>query len=411
VNRALAALLTVLLVGWQLRAPAGEPPRAGAAAAPAAAAAAGRSGPPEPFGGGEKAFQKARALLEESYAEPVDAGELWRGAVEGMLARAGGRRWDQLLSPSEYAQMRSDLKGEVTGLGIEIKFDAPSGLIAVERVLLGSGAEQAGLRAGDQILRVDGRSFRGLAYGDVLQALRGRSGTRVELRVLRDDQVLSRTVRRSALPIEAVSALALPRGIALITIRSFSERTAGELRAALAKTRQARALILDLRGNPGGLLDGTLACAGLLLPAGTRVASLVGRGKEKPLLAAAGADGVSPDASAQRPIVILVDGKTASSAELLASALRTARGARLVGKRTQGKWNVQRLEELDNGYVVRLTIGVLRAASGELPDGIGIAPDVPVEMAAEAVDPARRLVDPAQRIKMDAQLQTALALL
>jgi carboxyl-terminal processing protease len=362
--------------------------------------------PDPPFDHADRAFQEARRLLETTYAEPVAEDQLFRGAVEGMLARAGGRRWDRLLSPAEFAALESDLKGEVVGIGIEIKHDPETGLLSVRNVLPGSGAEAAGLRPGDQILKVDGRALRGRAEPEVVAALRGKPGSTAALRVLQGDRIVDLTVRRGTLVFDRVTTLPLPRDVALVTIRSFTERTPTDLRAALEATRGARALVIDLRRNPGGLLDRTLDCAGLLLPGGTPIASMRARGGDKPLVATP-SSGLPP----QRPLAVLVDGDTASSAEVLASALRSSLHARLVGKRTLGKWNVQRLERLANGYVMRWTVGVLRASDGTTPDGQGIAPDVPVEMAPGEVERAQRLTTPAERLAADPQLAAAVGLL
>jgi carboxyl-terminal processing protease len=211
-------------------------------------------------------------------------------------------------------------------------------------------------------------------------------------------------IRRGVVPFDRVSALALPRGMALVSIRLFNERTPAELKAALARVGNARGLVIDLRHNPGGMLDRMVDCAGLFLPGGTPVASLVERGGSEKRLTASGGAPV-------RPVVVLVNETTASSAEVLAGALREGLHARLVGKRTQGKWNVQRLNELDNGWVVKLTIALIRTPGGESPDGKGLAPDVQVEMPATEIDKAQRISDPAQRLQADPQLATAVNLL
>jgi carboxyl-terminal processing protease len=366
--------------------------------------AAWRNRPHEPFGDGTRAFEKVKRLIESSYVDKVAADDLWRGAAEGMLARAGGRPWDQLMSPAEFAELHSEMKGEVVGVGVEIKLDADSGLIQVRRVIPGSGAAQAGLTAGDQILKIDGRSFQGKQYDDVVAALRGTVGSIVQVTALHGEQVAVVSIRRGVVPFDRVSALALPRGVALVAIRLFNERTPAELKAALARVGNARGLVIALRNNPGGMLDRMVDCAGLLMPAGTAVATLVERGGSEKRLTA-------PGGAPARPVVVLVNETTASSAEVLAGALREGLHARLVGKRTQGKWNVQRLNELDNGWVVKLTIALIRTPSGESPDGKGLSPDVQVEMSAAEVDKAQRISDPAQRLPVDAQLSTAVSLL
>jgi carboxyl-terminal processing protease len=364
-----------------------------------------RNRPREPFRDGTRSFEAVRKLLESSYVDQVAADELWRGAAEGMLARAGGRPWDQLLSPAEFAEMRGEMKGEVVGVGVEIKFDPDSGLIQVKHVFPGTGAAQAGLAAGDTIVKVNGRGFQGQQYRDVVAALRGAAGSTVQVTVLRDDRVMGKSIRRAAVTFDQVSTLVLPAGVAVVAIRSFNERTPQDLKAALAGVGSVRGIVLDLRHNQGGLLDRMVDCAGMLLPSGTAVATLIERGGGHRQLVPSG--GAMP----VRPVVVLVDDATASGAEVLAGALREGLHARLVGKRTMGKWNVQKLHTLDNGWVVKLTIALIHTPSGVAPDGKGLSPDVPVEMAAADVDRAQRLTDPAQRLQADPQLATAVSLL
>jgi carboxyl-terminal processing protease len=389
---ALAA--TALVDGAGHSAPADEP-----------SFAAWRNRPREPFRDGTRSFEAVKKLLESTYVDPPSADELWRGAAEGMLARAGGRPWDQLLSPREFAEMRGQMKGEVVGVGVEIKFDPDSGLIQVKHVFPGSGAAAAGLAAGDVIVKVNGHGFQGQQYQDVVAALRGAAGSNVQVAVLRDDRVTVRSIRRAVVPFDQVSTLVLPAGVAVVAIRSFNERTPQELKAALGGLPSVRGIVLDLRHNPGGLLERMVDCAGMLLPAGTPVATLLERGGGQRRLVPTG--GAMP----VRRVVVLIDDATASGAEVLAGALREGLHARLVGKRTQGKWNVQQLHTLDNGWVVKLTIALIHTPAGVAPDGSGLAPDVPVEMAAAEVDKAQRLRDPALRLAADPQLATAVSLL
>src|SRR5262249_16869558 len=156
-------------------------------------------------------------------------------------------KWDKLLSPTELAELKADLHGEMVGLGIQISLDESSGFINIDGVIPGSAAAKAGLIAGDKILRVDGKPVRGPDSRSVPRGLRGRAGSAATLTVLGDAQVLPRTVRRAAFVFEPVTRLMLPGGVALVQIRTFSEKTPVLLERVLGEARSdgAKALVLD----------------------------------------------------------------------------------------------------------------------------------------------------------------------
>jgi carboxyl-terminal processing protease len=364
------------------------------------------------FSDGERAFREARALLLKEYVdEKLTEDDLWRAATRGLLRGAGRRSWDALLSPDEYASMHHALTGQLVGIGVELnvdKMDAEIDMLQVAGAFPGSPAERAGLTAGDRIIKINEHPVRGRPVWQALAEIRGEAGSTVMLTVLREDQVLQKTIKREAIQIPVVADAALPDGVALVRIGSFNERTPPLLRATLERVAQThpRALVLDLRGNEGGLLDKAVDCAALLLPKGAVMVTQVGRaGRETPLRTS------GEPVVRGLPIIVLVDERTSSSAELLAGALRDDVGARLVGGRTHGKWNVQKIVELQNGYAVKYTIGTFKTPRGLLPDGKGLDPDVDVQQAVDAIDRAQRMRDTTGRVAADAQLRAALALL
>lgn len=368
-----------------------------------------RNRPHEKFGDADKSFRAARELLLSSYVDDtLTEADLMRAAVAGMLAGAGGRPWDKLMSPAELAEMKVELSGETVGIGVEIKFDGDSGTTLVTGVIPGAPAEKAGLAGGDRILKIDGRSYKGRELRDVVYAIRGTAGSKVTLTVLRDDRILEKQVVRGALSWSPVSELQLPGGVALVAIRGFNDKTPALLREALARVAAARprALVVDLRADEGGLVERTVEAASLLIPAGKPLAFIRKRGgREEPLLSR------GAPVLGGLPTAVLVDQDTASSAELLAGALKTHLSARLVGKRTRGKWNMQTIEELPNRWAIKFTVGVFKSAGGELLDGKGLEPDVEVELPAGALEKARRIADPATRLAADAPLRAAVSLL
>jgi carboxyl-terminal processing protease len=361
--------------------------------------------PRERFSEAERNFREAKSQLLKEYADDkLTEEDLYRSAVRGMLAGAGGRKWDTLLAPGELAEMQGDMQGEVVGIGVEIKFNdgAPTTVLGT---IAGSPAEAAGLKSGDAILKIDGKSMKGAQFRDIVYAIRGKSGSSVKLTLLRDDAIIDKTIVRRSIPWSPVSEATLPDRVALIHVAAFTEKTPAQLRAALERAKTARGLILDLRGNEGGLLDKMLACAGLLLPKGSLVVTSVGRGgKEDPHRT------TDEPVLKNTPLIVLINSNTTSGAEILAGALKAA-SARLVGQKTHGKWNAQRISTLPNKWAMKYTVAVFKTPTGDLLDGIGLDPDIAVDLDPPLAEKAQHLKDPKARLTADPQLRSAVALL
>ena len=361
----------------------------------------------DPFRDGEKAFQKAHELLQQKYVDDkVTDDQMWRAATAGLLHGVGNGKWDKLLSPSELAALKADLVGEVVGLGVHISVDEQAGVANVEGIVPGSGAERAGLMVGDKILRLDGKALKGLNEGEVARSMRGKAGTSATLTILRDAEILTRTIKRAPFVIDPIVSMILPGGAGLVQVRMFTEKTPALMKAALEKLQAAgmKALILDVRSNEGGRYDSMLQCAGQLLPKGALVVTELRR-----------SGGVEEQHTSTEPVVsvpmaVLVNGVTASGAEILAGALKHA-GARVVGKRTVGKWNAQWIEELGNGWAIKFTTIVFRAPWGANLDGRGLDPDVEVEEDPGQLARAAAIRNGEKRLAADPQLRVAVTLL
>ena len=357
------------------------------------------------FADGEKAFLKARAMLQKSYVDDkVSDDKLWRAATDGLLHGVGNGKWDKLMSPSELAALKADLAGEMVGLGLHIEADGGPGIVDVLGVVPGSGAERAGMAVGDKILRLDGKALKGLNEGEVARTMRGKAGTSVTLTVLRDAEIVTKTIKRSPFVLDPVISTMLPNSVGLVRIQMISEKTPALLKSALERLRGMKGLVLDLRNNTGGHYGSMLECACELLPKGALVVSEIHRGGS----VVDKRTWTEPQVSV--PIIVLVNAETASGAEILAGALKQT-GARIVGKRTFGKWNAQAIEDLGNGWGVKFTTMVFRAPSGALPDGRGLDPDVEVEGDVRDVASANTIKDGVKRIAADAQLRVATTLL
>jgi carboxyl-terminal processing protease len=316
-------------------------------------------------------------------------------------------KWNKLLSPSDVAELRSDLQGELVGIGVNIKFDPQTGYISVLGLVPGSPAERAGIAPPDTIVTVDGRLFKGLPERDVVAAIRGKEGETVTLSILRGDKLITVPVVRQKINYDGVAHLALPGDVGYVRIPGFNARTSEGLRDALndLASKHVTALVIDLRNDWGGSFDDAVAAAGELVPAGSAVVGLKRRGR---------LESVTPKTTpllVDLPAAVLVNGNTASSAELLAGALQELRHATVVGSRTHGKWTVQKLEDLPNGYALKYTSAVFQTPGGKSYDGTGMPPDVEVDESEQDVATALVQSDPAKRIGADVQLRTAMKVL
>lgn len=366
--------------------------------------------PRDQFKNGAAAFNEVRdALLKSYYAEGISEDDVYRAATAGMLEKLEPRmkKYNKLLSPQEVAEMKNDLKGEVVGAGLQISFDEKSGYTDVLGVIPGSPAEKGGVIAGDKIVTVDGKLYKGMKLANVVADIRGRAGTTVTISVLRGDKLQSFTLTRDRLAYDAPS-VTLIEGIGLVHIPSFNEKTPAAVRAGLEdleKKGGAKALIIDLRHSPGGSFDRALETAELLLPEGSPIVALKKKGKPEEMHTSKGKPILG-----DLPAAVLVDANTASGGELLAAALREQRHAKIVGEKTYGKWSVQSLDDLPNGYAYKYTLGLFKTPSGKSFEGVGLTPDLDVAMAEEALTKANH-AKPEERGTIDVQFRTAKELL
>lgn len=367
-----------------------------------------------PFDHGAQAFATVRDTLRSQYhrADLTDD-ELYRAAVAGMLQLLEPQlsAWNKLITPEELRDMRADLQGAIVGIGVEIRFDDDSGISDVLGVIPGSPAARAGIRQGDKILTVGGKLYQGKSLRDVVGDLRGQPGQDVAITTLRGGQVLSFQIRRERVSYDVVQTLTLPDGIGYLYIRQFSDRTADAVAAALTtlQAAHARALVIDLRGNQGGLFDKALATAELFLRAGTPIVTVRGRGEHRETMVSHRSGPVPA-----LPIAILVDHDTASSGELLTGALHEGAAATVIGQRTFGKGTIQRLEELGNGYAYKFTTSHFVLPGGQPIEGQGVTPDVEVALSVPPssdyerhLSRVQRTVDPTERLRLDAPLRAA----
>ncbi|MFE1319290.1 S41 family peptidase [Kitasatospora phosalacinea] len=281
------------------------------------------------------------------------------------LVGSSGDRWAAYLSPQQYADLTG---GRYAGVGLSVDREA-GGPTLVAGVLPGSPAARAGIEAGERLVTVDGTPAEQLPVTEVVSRLRGGpAGSAVAVGVRGDEAgpVRQLTLTRAELAAREVEVDHPAPGVARIAVHAFTEGVADQVRAAAAGSR---GVVLDLRGNSGGLVEEAVATASVFLDGGP-VASYQVHGEHRELTAAAGR-------STPVPLVVLVDGGTMSAAELLAGALQDRGRAVLVGSRTFGKGTVQQPSRLADGSVLELTVGRYQTPAGRSPEGTGVQPDVP----------------------------------
>jgi len=301
-------------------------------------------------------------------ANETDKDSLQRAAIEGML-RSLGDKWSQYLPETENRSFENSVEGQYSGIGVWLRSDE-SGLVGIAGVVPTSPAEFANLQEGDLIQSVDGQTTKNKSLATVAKLLSGKPNTTAILSVNRSTETLTFSVKRTELRSNPVQLKKLTNEIVLISISEFSRGTARSMRSALAASGTERAgVILDLRGNPGGLLVEATDVAGAFLNGGA-VVEFYKPGTSPEIFNATG------DGDSITPLVVLVDRGTASAAEIVAAALQDRNRAVIVGERTFGKAAVQDLTELSNGAEIELTIGYYLTPSGKRLEGQGLAPDI-----------------------------------
>ena len=327
----------------------------------------------------------ALAIVQTEYVDEPKPKELIYTAIDGMIG--GLDRHSQFLRPDEYDEMRVDTQGRFGGLGVEIGIKEE--LLTVISPIDDTPAAGAGLKPGDRIVKIDGQFTRGISLHEAVQKLRGRPGTKVTLTILREpeDQLFDVSMTRAVITIQSVKEARLVDGpIGYVRITEFQEQTAQDLDQALATlTRDGlQALVLDLRRNPGGLLDSAVAVAERFMPKGQKIVFTRGRRQEQNLEF----NSQAPKPHLEFPMVVLVDNGSASASEIVAGALQDHKRAILLGVKTYGKGSVQTVIPLKDGSAIRLTTSKYYTPLGRAIHGEGILPDVIVEPGTTAEEKA-----------------------
>jgi len=325
---------------------------------------------------------EAAEVLEDNYYRPVGPTELGNSSLQGMVRELRRRhkedRFTEYFSPESLESFNQQIEGHFSGVGISV-VPVKRGLRAVT-VFPGSPAAKAGIEVGDTIVSVDGESIAGTSSNEATEKIKGPEGTEVTLGVLgaKSGKVEQLRVTRAEVALPNVSSKVVEVGghkLGYVRMLSFSEGVHTQLAAAIEKVRRegAEGTVLDLRGNPGGLLDEAVLSASIFLPADEVVVSTDSRTQGHSVHKTVG--GNLP----QQPLVVLIDRNTASAAEILAAALADDAGATVVGTRSYGKGVFQEEKNLANGGALKLTVGEYFTPTGvNLARSHGIHPEVKV---------------------------------
>jgi carboxyl-terminal processing protease len=323
-------------------------------------------------------FSDVLAHVENSYVEEVDEKDLVYGAIDGMMARLDPH--SSFMRPDVYKQMRDETTGEFDGLGLEVTID--EGVLTVVSPVVESPGERAGIRSGDRILAIDGTPTKEMTLPDAIRRMKGAAGTKAVLEIMREGFAAPQklTLVRDRVRTQSVDMRVLDadRRYAYVRVRAFQERTDRNLRKALDDARaalagQIRGLVLDLRNNPGGLLDQAVRVSDVFLSSGT-IVTTAGRGRRNVEVERAR----DKDTEPTYPMIVLVNKGTASASEIVAGALQDQARAVIMGTPTFGKGSVQTIIELEDGSGLKLTVARYYTPKHRSIQELGIAPDVVV---------------------------------
>lgn len=323
-------------------------------------------------------FGQVLDIVERSYVRDVGQGELVDGAIKGMLQ--GLDPHSSFLTAEEYKDMQEQTSGEFFGIGVEISME--NGQVVVMSPIEDTPAFKAGMKAGDIILTINGQTTQEMALQDVVSRIRGPKGTKVDVTVLHPGsrEPVSMSLVRGAIPILSVKSKRFEDGYYWIRITRFSERTTDELLEALddaAKESKAsggiRGLVLDLRNNPGGLLNQAVSVSDVFLSSGPIVSI---RGRKDGMGHVYTAEAQPTDVHA--PVVVLINAGSASASEIVAGALKDQHRALIAGERSFGKGSVQNIIPLADGAGLKLTVALYYTPNDISIQAEGVKPDIEV---------------------------------
>lgn len=317
--------------------------------------------------------------LRGKYDGQLSAEQLLDGLKAG-LVKASGDPYTEYLDPKEASSFNDDMNGSFTGIGAELGKSPDGKSVVIISPIAGFPAEKAGLRAKDVIAEINGKSAYDIPVSEAVKQIRGEKGTKVKLKIIRGDQSLDFEITREQITIPSVEHKILEGNIGYLKVSRFAEDTTGLSQQAAKEFKQAgvKGVILDLRGDPGGLLDSAVDVSSLWLPAGKTVLREKRDGKVIRTYKSQGEATL-----AGMPTVVLIDAGSASASEITAGALRDNNVATLIGEKSFGKGSVQQIQSLENGAILKVTIARWFTPNDKNIDKEGIKPDQEVKRSDE----------------------------
>lgn len=312
--------------------------------------------------------------IKQNYVEDIEDKELLENAIRGLLS--GLDPHSAYLDKKAFTELREGTSGEFGGLGIVVGME--DGFVKVISPIDDTPAEKAGVKSGDLIIRLDKKNVKGMSLEDAVNIMRGKPKTDILLTIVREgaDKPLKIKITRDIIRVQSVRSKTLAKGFGYIRISAFQERTGRDLRKAISKLKKAnnkklKGLVLDLRNNPGGLLDAAVEVSDAFLESGI-VVSIRGRDKSRAVTHTA----KGMDLITQAPIVVLMNGGSASASEIVAGALQDHKRAIVMGTQSFGKASVQTVVPLGNGSALKLTTARYYTPAGTSIQAKGITPDI-----------------------------------
>src|SRR3989338_7178672 len=323
-----------------------------------------------------KTFAEVLSLVESSYVEDVKPDDLVHGAIRGMLRTLDPH--SLFMTPDIYKEVQLETEGEFGGLGIEITLK--NDIVTIVAPIEDTPADKAGLKAGDKIVKIDGGTTRGMTVMDAVKKMRGKEGTKITLSIMREgfEEPKDFTITRAVIKIKSVKYQMMNETIGYIKIKSFSKSTTDELDTALKSVTKNKinVLVLDLRNDPGGLLNQAVEVCDRFIEKGHLIVYTKSKKEEQNLKFSYTVRGAYLDF----PMIVIVNAGSASASEIVAGALQDLKRAVILGTQSFGKGSVQTIIPLSDGSALKLTTAKYYTPKGRVIQGKGITPDIVVEV-------------------------------
>ena len=341
-------------------------------------------------------FSTVFGSVKRDYVEPIEDKKLITDAVKGMVSSLDPH--SAFLDSKDFSEMQEQTQGKFAGLGIEITSE--DGLVKVMNPIEGTPAAKAGLVAGDLITRLDDKPVRGMTLDQAVRKMRGEPGTKITLTIYRksEERTFPVTITRAEIKVQSVKTKLLDNNLLWVRITSFQERTVPDLAKKMAEAYQQnpnlKGVILDLRNNGGGILQGAVGVSAAFLPQGSVIVSTKGQASNSQQVYKAEPDNYKlsessdplaqlPEAFKKLPLVVLTNAYSASASEIVAGALQDYKRGTIMGKTTFGKGSVQTVRQISSDTALKITTAYYYTPSGKSIQAYGIKPDIAVDQNAE----------------------------